>query len=555
MAHAAVPQETGVITALRTRHTWVRAAIPAVLLILYVAQCLWFIRTQSLTYDEPQHIALGLEAWRDGRFQKFIQTPPLARLWCTLPLLSRKWQMNLEFLPAGFRLHGVQPDVMALTSRARAMNLGLGVLLGLLLWLTATKLFSDGAANFVLALFAFCPSLIAHFSLATTDGAATLLVFAAAVQLVRWKNAPRWKATLICGVVLGLLLLTKMSTLPMFGLAVLWMLVLVSNRVSCNPRNWNWGKATAAVVVAFVIFWSGYFFHLSRLTIREGTLTATFPNWTTEIVKPTHSRLNISLPVPAGEYVAGFRDLAFVNAHGQPAFFLGHVSLKGGWKTYFPVAILLKWPLVLIALAATGILLVLTRRIKLPADLWILSSFPAFYLLLAVFARLNYGERHVLPVYPFALLFAAAVWQKFSQNGLGRFVFLTLVALNAADVLRYAPDYLSYFQICVPPSTSYRLLSDSNLDWGQGLLALRKYELEHPNEQLSLAYFGSVDPAVYGVRARTLAEDAQATGTVVIGATNLSGQFLKNPDAYHWLFHHKLKGILDHCMYVFEVTK
>jgi 4-amino-4-deoxy-L-arabinose transferase-like glycosyltransferase len=554
MAGAAVPRQTDVLTVPRPR-SWGRRAIPAILLTIYIAQCLWFIRTQSLTYDEPQHIALGLEAWRDGRFQKFIQTPPLARLWCTLPLLSRKWQINLEFLPAGFRLHGVQPDVMVLTWRARVMNVLLGVLLGLMVWLTAARLFSGAAANFSLALFAFCPSLIAHFSLATTDGAATLLVFAAAVQVVRWKPYPTWGRSLICGVVLGLLLLTKMSTLPMFGLAVLWMLVLVPSRVSFYPRNWNWGKSAAAVVVAFFIFWSGYFFHVSRLTIRDGTLTATFPNWTTQIVKPTHSRLNISVPVPAGEYIAGFRDLAFVNTHGQPAFFLGQVSLKGGWRTYFPVAILLKWPLVLFALASIAVLLVLTRRIKLPADLWILSSFPAFYLLLALFAHLNYGERHVLPVYPFALLFAAAVWQKFSQNGRGKFVLLTLLVLNAADVLRYAPDYLSYFQIGVPPATSYRLLSDSNLDWGQGLVAVRKYELEHPNEQLSLAYFGSVDPAVYGVRARILAEDAQATGTVVIGATNLSGQFLKNSDAYHWLFHHKLKGILGHCMYVFEVDR
>jgi hypothetical protein len=272
-------------------------------------------------------------------------------------------------------------------------------------------------------------------------------------------------------------------------------------------------------------------------------------------VKPTRSRLNLSVPVPAGEYIAGFRDLAFVNAHGQPAFFLGQVSRKGGWKTYFPVAILLKWPLALVVLAVTGFALALTRRIKVPNDLWILSSFPAFYLLLALFAHLNYGERHVLPLYPFALLSAAAVGKRFSQRFLGRFVLLTVLALNAVDVLRYAPDYLSYFEVFVPPSSSYRLLSDSNLDWGQGLLALRKYELEHPNERISLAYFGSVDPAVYGVRAHSLAEGERATGTVVVGATNLSGEFLTNPDAYYWLYRYPRVEILDHCMYVFSVSR
>jgi hypothetical protein len=300
--------------------------------------------------------------------------------------------------------------------------------------------------------------------------------------------------------------------------------------------------------------WAGYFFHVSRLTIRDGTLTATFPNWTAPLVKPTHSRLNISVPVPAGEYIEGFRDLAFVNAHGQSAFFLGQIRRRGGWKTYFPVTILLKWPLSLILLTLAGILLFVSRRIDPPGELWILSSFPAVYLLLALFAHLNYGERHVLPLYPFALLFAAATWQKFSHYRRGTLVLLAVIVVNALDVLRYAPGYLSYFEIFVRPSTSYQLLSDSNLDWGQGLIALRDYQRDHPNEEISLAYFGSVDPAVYGIHARPLAENERATGTVVVGATQLSGEFLKDPNAYHWLSGNPRVEILDHCLYVFHAT-
>ena len=71
---------------------------------------------------------------------------------------------------------------------------------------------------------------------------------------------------------------------------------------------------------------------------------------------------------------------------------------------------------------------------------------------------------------------------------------MLLLLLNAADALRYAPGYLSYFNVFVHPADSYRLLTDSNLDWGQGLLALRQYQRDHPDEQISLSYFGSVDP-------------------------------------------------------------
>ena len=158
----------------------VRWLLPGLLIFLYAAQCAWFIRTQSLTYDEPVHIAEGLNAWRYGRFEQYNDHPPLARLWFALPLLDPKWQVEVQKLPDSFHVTRISPDPEALALRARAMNVLMGLLLAFLVWRVADKLFSRGAANFALALFAFLPSMIAHFSVATTDGAATLFIFAAA---------------------------------------------------------------------------------------------------------------------------------------------------------------------------------------------------------------------------------------------------------------------------------------------------------------------------------------------------------------------------------------
>jgi hypothetical protein len=532
-----------------------RWIVPALLLLIYAAQCAWFIGTQSLTFDEPVHIAEGLDAWRNGRFQQYNDHPPLARLLCTLPLLDPKWQVKVEPLPQSFRVPAVSPDPVSMAWRARPVNAALGVLLGVLLWLAAANLFSAAAANFALALFAFCPALIANFSVVTTDGAATLLIFAAACGIVAWKRKPSWKNTTWFGCVLGFLLLAKFSTLLMFALAVFWMLVLTPGDVAFHLRKWNWWKTAAAVGIAFVVLWAGYFFHVSHLTIHDGTLTATFPNWTQPLVKATHSRLNFSLPVPAGEFIAGFRDVALHNAHGQPAFFLGRTSPTGGWKAYYPVTILLKWPIVLLALSLTGLLLVLLKRVKVSSDFWIISSFPAVYFVMALFAHFNLGERHILPLYPFALLFAAAVWQRVSPQRGGRVVLGLLLLWNALDGLRYAPGYLSYFNYLVRPDESYRLLADSNLDWGQGLLALRGYQRQHPGEQIWLAYFGSIDPAVYGIQAQSLAENQRVSGTVVVGATSLSGEYLSDPAAYRWLLAYGPPEVLDGCLYVFHVHR
>ena len=530
-----------------------RWLLPALLAVLYVAQCAWFIRTQSLTYDEPVHIAEGLNAWRYGRFEQYNDHPPLARLLCTLPLLDQKWQVEIEQLPDAFRVTRITPDPISLAWRARAMNVLFGLLLAWLVWRAADRLFFRTAANFALALFAFSPSLIAHFSIAATDGAATLFIFATAWALVQWRQKPTGQRTAGLGLLLGLMLLAKFSTAPMFVLALLWMLILGAENIMQAHTKWNWSKTAAALLLALFVLWAGYFFHVSHLRVRGGTLTATFPNWNAPIVKPVRGDRNYSLLIPAGEYIEGFRELVRHNRQGQPAFFLGQVSTHGGWKLYYPVVIVLKWPTIVLGLSLVGLAIVLRRRVRVPPDLWIMASFPALYLAMAIFARFNLGDRHVLPMYPFAILFAAAVWQWAAHKRAGMALLILLAALNAADALRYAPGYLSYFTPFVYPSESLRLLTDSNLDWGQGLLALRDYQRDHPGERISLSYFGSVDPQVYGIQSDPFSGNQRPSGTVIVSATNLSGQYLAEPEKYRGLLEQKPVEVLDHSLYVFKL--
>ncbi len=521
---------------------------------IYLLQCAWFIRTQSLTYDEPVDIAAGLDAWHHNRFELWNDHTPLARLLCTLPLLERKWQIDIETSSkTGWRATRIAPDPEAMARRARSMNVILGLVLAWLLWTTARRMFSEGAANLVLALFVFSPAMVAVFAVATTDGAATLMIFAAAVQLTRWRNQPSLRRTLLLGLVLGLMLLAKFSTPVMFLVAIAWMLVLQRERAAIDPRRWNWGKTCTAVLITLLVVWAGYFFHVSRLTWKDGELITTFPNRQDVVYKPVRSRLNLTLPVPAGEYLEGFRTVTRHNRHGMPGFLLGRVSKAGGWKTYYPVVLLLKWPTIVLLLFATSVVLMLRRKVRVPSGLLVMASFPAVYFAFAIFARFDLGERHILPVYPFVLLFAGNLWEAAKTRRAALALLLLAVVVNAADALRYAPDYLSYFNVFVRPAESYRLLTDSNLDWGQGLLALRRYEQDHSGETISLAYIGGVDPRVYGIRARRLAEGERATGTVVVSATNLSGQFLDNPDSYRWVLQYPRTQILNHSLQVFQV--
>ena len=522
--------------------------VPGLLLAVYLTQCLWFIETQSLTYDEPVHIVEGLDAWRHGRFEQFNDHPPLARLLCALPLLRGKWNVQIQQYPNSFAATSITPDPEALAHRARAVNVGLGVLLAILVWGAARRMLSDAAANFALAFYVFCPALIAHFSLATTDGAATLTIFATAVLVTRWRRELSWPKTLALGIVFGLLLLAKFSTIVIFGLGLGWLLVSRG-----NSRR-QWAKAFGAAIVALMAVWAGYFFHTSHLSIANGTLTATFPNWTQNIVKPVHSRLNLHLIVPAGEYVEGFRTLMRHNNTGQASFFLGRVSKTGGWKLYYPVVMLLKWPLVILLLCVAGTIFVVRGRLRMSKDAWVMTSFPALYLLLAIFARFNIGERHILPLYPFAFLLLAKLWETAREKPAVRVLLLGLALLNSGDCLHSAPGYLSYMDPAVRPAERYLYLTDSNLDWGHGLLALRDFERKHPTEPASLAYFGSVEPRIYGIKAAALGEHQRTSGTIVVSATNLSGQFLSDPAGYRWLLQFGPPQILDGSLYVFQVS-
>ena len=527
-------------------------AIPFVLLSVFALQSLWFIQTQSLTYDEPAHIIAGIDAWRHGRFEHWNDHPPLGRLWLTLPLVGVDSQFAWQQLPTGYRVMAMQPGPEFMAVRTRPMNTVLGLALGVTLWFAARRLFSEGAANVALALFVFTPSLIAHFSVATTDGIGTLFIFLTAFQLVRWRHRPNWLNTALMGLVLGGLLLAKFYAPPLLLLALALMLVLKPEGASRRPAQWNWKPMLAALALALVTLWAGYFFHVSHLTIGDGKVVASFPNrglktWATK------SSLHVSSFVPAGEFFEGLREVAFSNTHGRPAWFFGKIYPTGGIKAYYPVAIALKWPTILLALFIASLLMGVRKTCRAPVDLLVMCVFAVVFLFFAIQSKFDIGERHILPLYPFALLIAGAIWEHLKARRAPIIVLLVLLGLNAADALRCAPDYLTYFNILVRPTNTWRYLTDSNLDWGQSLIALRDYEEKHPDESLRLAYFGSINPPLYGVRATPLAPVERVTGKVLVGASCLTGQVLADPNGYRWLLPYTPQQMIDRSMFVYDI--
>ena len=205
------------------------AALVPLFILLYVLQCAWFIRTQSFTVDESDHIIAGLEAWRFGELSDgmsirrwrdfgshFRLSAPIGSTrtgLVTLPgrnrfMLDLNWTWLCNPTPSATqagtptkrRSHPTGAGGLALSRRST--NVCLGSHLLLVLWFTARRLFSRKRRDFHACLGDTFSELIAHYSVATTDGAGTLFTFAAVAQLIRWRHNPASSQTSLLGILL-----------------------------------------------------------------------------------------------------------------------------------------------------------------------------------------------------------------------------------------------------------------------------------------------------------------------------------------------------------------
>jgi len=75
-----------------------------------------------------------------------------------------------------------------------------------------------------------------------------------------------------------------------------------------------------------------------------------------------------------------------------------------------------------------------------------------------------------------------------------------MVVLLAAETIAARPHSIPFFNFLAGGAKGgIDLLADSNLDWGQGLPALRRWMAERNVPRVNLSYFGSADPAAYGI--------------------------------------------------------
>jgi len=487
--------------------------------VLFVGSEVYTYTRQSATWDEPGHLLAGYAALTRGDYRVDVEHPPLLRAWLALPLLAmpvnggaldQVERTNPETLAfqgpfdLGHRFLYLDNDADRLLYRARFMTVLLGVLLGCLVFCWAYEWLGPRGAVLAILLYVTEPNIAAHSGLATNDLGVSCFIFAAVYFL--WRSVRSFTALNLSLLALAFVfaLLSKFSALVLLPILTALLAVMVL-RGQLRLRAAG-GVLLLLLVAGFAGAWAGYGFQFAQ------TRTA---GWSFAL----HSNSAALNSVPMTASLVGWLDThhilpsALVQgvlhgqglATGRPAFLMGDYSLTGWWY-YFPAAFLLKTSLTLLVLLALHVVLRTWRSRGNQAGVRPFVVFPILiYMAIAMSSALNIGLRHILPVYPFVILIAAQTADVLVSKARRR-ATLVAAAIGLAAAVELGTTYphtLAFFNVLAGgPRNGFRSLADSNVDWGQDLKPLKRWMDQNHVDRIGLAYFGTADPAYYGMNVR-----------------------------------------------------
>lgn len=491
-------------------------AIMAILLFWWLA--LDSMVEDSPTMDEQNHLARGLALWQTGDPRLSLEHPPLVNAISTVPvvlLLPRlrlptddaSWQTPDGWYVFAEKLvweYNPDIDIARLFFLARLPIVFLMLGLALIAQRLALLMWGRSAALVALLFVLFDPNLLAHGRYTTTDLGSTAFLFLATLLLWRLWQKDEWQGQgwdwqrwlwLVLG--LGLAFASKLSTLifvPIFGvMSLLPLYGRFPDWLGVGKRTVQLGSAS---VLSLVVVWATFAFEWGRFKFSGQGLQG----------------LNqISGPMPT--FWAGIEQVLNFAGGGRPSFLNGQFSLDG-FPNYFPVAFWAKTPLSLSLLVPLAAVVLLLRPQARGKVIFLLGT-AACYFLISRQSGLNIGYRHLLPMLPFLQVLVSGLvkkWESWEVAALRHksvrevafyvlhFVpYAALLSLLVSDWLIH-PYYLSYFNMAAGgPDNGRNILIDSNIDWGQDLLRLKQWMVEHDVDEVKLGWFGTADPAYYGI--------------------------------------------------------
>jgi len=515
--------------------------VVAALLTLHWLLAVGSKRAESVTSDEIAHLTGGFTYWQFNDYRIQPENGNLPQRWAALPAwlegakfppleqneywrASDAWVLGHQFFYETGEDHF--PRLMA----GRAMIAVFSVAIGLLVFCWSRRLFGPPGGLVSLVFFVFSPTCLAHGALVTSDACMAFFFLASVGAFWRHLHSPRRVWGILSAVTFGLACVAKFNAGLLFPMLAIMAVVRAvtdtpwafGGRSFATTRG-KLGALTLSILghgfVGVFVIWASFGFRYSAFNPLFPAADHFIRPWAITLANIGGIHAEIIRLLAAGHilpeaYLYGYSFV--IEMSGFRAAFLDGAYSYVGWVRFFPLAFLYKstLPLLLGCFVAAGVVARRWRPRALGAamrrDLYrvtpLLVLFTVYWLV-SLASHLNIGQRHILPTYPVLFIFLGVFgrWLNPHLRFAAVFVIL-LLGWQIREAIKIYPHYLAYFNpLAGGPGNGHRHLVDSSLDWGQDLPGLKAWlARETHGEPVYLSYFGSGEPAYYGINARRL---------------------------------------------------
>jgi len=528
---------------------------------------------ETPTWDEGLHIGTSLTFLRAGELRLDLEHPPLGRILNGLPLVllgadprlnEESWQ-KAQMVEHGqaviYKQQGISAETVVLAARSATILLTAIMALAIAFWTRAN--FGPAAGLLAVFLFTLDPNISAHGRLVTTDFIGTFTFFLATIAFGRFLKTQKPLDLVWAGLALGAALSSKFSSvllIPAFAILSAWHWYKTRQSI---PRLFLQAAGIAAIALTVVFTLYG-----PETTRVIGDVAA---GRSVPLQRVVHTGNPMSdfmafagrrLGVPSHVYFTGLDHVAEHNRYGHDSYILGKTRTGRGVWYYFPFVFLVKTPLG--ALLLIALCLPLIFRAREPG--MILLAVPLLvYWASCLTSGINIGVRHLLPVYPLTYILAAALWTLYAKTLYRRAAPILLAGcctLVVYESARIFPYDLAFFNTAAGgPANGPNLLVDSNLDWGQDVLRMKRWLVQrNAVNDFCICFFGKVDFRYYGLPDKYLptTEDVRAgmrpeCRYAAISATPLMGVYVPK-DRYSWVTSRPPIARVGWSIYLYDIS-
>ena len=418
----------------------------------------------------------------------------------------------------------------------RYMTLLICLLIGFFILKCSTELYGRKAGSFSLFLFVFCPNLNGHAVLVTTDAYSALFTLTSAWYFRKALLNMSWKNTALFGLHLGLAQLAKQSLTHLYIIFFLLLLFYLFKKDSfqLNIKKTIVRSLFVMIVVVLVIN-TGFLFRGTGMSLNQYHFRSSF-------FTGMQDKLSFvgSLPLPLPEpYLSGLDLTKNIDeiGPGKPessgdVYILGHSKSGEGFWYYYFVVLFFKTPIPVIICFLLFLLGFRKRREGFFQNEFIFIAVITYFLIcFSFFYNSQVGIRHIIMIFPLLYVLLGRV----ADQLLGKKLLASGLALySMATFYYYFPNLIAYSnEFLFPKTNAYKIMADSNLDYGQSYFLAKDYIRKHP-----------------GIR---FADTLPAAGKQLL-RINLYLD-LNNEHQYRWIKPFKPVGQVAHSYLLFDIKK